>query len=268
LIASMSLFLAKTPPKPDDADNPIRIANCSPMPNEPSAFMKRFNIEAFIVGFGMTEAGIILGNQGQPVHPKSCGKVVDGYQVRLVDNNDIPVAVGQPGELIVRTNLPWAMNAGYWRRPEATAQAWRNGWFHTGDILYCDDEGQYFFADRKKDAVRRRGENISSFEVEREVMAYPDVLEAACVGAPGEFGDDEVKVFVVPKDGINLNPSELIQFLISRMPHFMVPRFIEILETLPKTPSGRVKKYELRDLGNNASTWDRETAGIKVKRNS
>ncbi len=266
LVGTMQDFLIAMPPQPDDADNPLRAVRVTPMVSNPDAFMARFGIEELYSGYGMTETNLVLIDGPKIRKPKSCGKVIERAQVQLVDEQDILVLTGEIGELIVRTELPWRMNAGYWRRPEETAFAWRNGWFHTGDLFYCDDEGYYFFVDRKKDAIRRRGENISSFEVEREVMAYPDVLEVACIGVPAEFGEDEVKIFVVPRKGSKFDAAELIRFLIPRMPYFMVPRFVEVVPEFPKTPTMRIKKYELRARGNRASTWDREGSGITVKR--
>src|SRR5262249_54835403 len=155
---------------------------------------------------------------------------------------------------------------GYHQAPEATARAWRNGWFHTGDAFRVDAEGNYFFVDRMKDAIRRRGENISSFEVETEVAAHPKVREAAAVAVPSEFAEDEVMVAVAPVAGEKLDPRELIEFLIPRMAHFMVPRFVRILPELPKTPTQKVQKHLLRSEGITQDTWDREKAGIRVKR--
>jgi carnitine-CoA ligase len=265
-VGSIGEFLAKMPPKPDDAENPLRLMVVTPMVSDPDAFVARFGLDELIAAYGMTELSAPIVTPWPINDPKSCGKAVEGVQLRLVDENDIPAPVGEVGELIVRTDLPWAINAGYWNRPEETAKAWQNGWFHTGDLFRCDPDGNFFFADRKKDAIRRRGENISSFEVEISVMAYDHVHEVACVGAPGEFGDQEVKVFVVPKEGSNIDPADLIGFLIPRMPYFMVPRYVEIVSELPKTPTMRVKKHELVERGNTANTWDREAAGIKVKR--
>lgn len=259
-------YLESSRPRPDDANNPLRIVMSGPMVKDPAAVMERFGIEKMCATFGSTETYMVFAVRGRLTHPKSCGKKRNGIQVRLVDDHDIPVPPGRVGELIIRTDKPWELFSGYWRNPEATARAWRNGWFHTGDTFFCDEEGNYFFVDRKKDAIRRRGENISSMEVEREVMAYPDVLEAACVAVPAEFGEDEVKVFVTVRDGAEFDPADLIKFLIPKMPHFMVPRYIEVVDEFPKTITDRVKKNELRDLGNSDMTWDREVAGIEVKR--
>ncbi len=158
------------------------------------------------------------------------------------------------------------MNLGYLGNPEATVRVWRNGWFHTGDAFRRDADDNYFFVDRRSDTLRRRGENISSFQVEVEVVAHPDVAEAACVAAPGELGEDEVKILVVPVAGHDLDLVGLIEFLVPRMPHFMVPRYVEVVDELPKTQTMRVQKFLLRQQGNTDRTWDREAAGLKVTR--
>ncbi len=265
LVGSLPEFIFSRPSQPDDVDNPIRWMALGPMVRDPEAFRKRFGIEEMPIGFSMTETSLPLAYNGKITKPRSCGRVRPGVECRIVDEHDIPVPTGEVGELIIRTDLPWEMNQGYWKKPELTAHVWRNGWFHTGDLMFCDADGDYFFADRKKDAIRRRGENISSFEVEREVMAYPEVAEAACIGVPAKFGEDDVKVFVVLNEGLRFEPKALIDFLIPRMPHFMIPRYIEVVSELPKTHSMRVKKFELRSKGNTDATWDREAEGIKVK---
>jgi crotonobetaine/carnitine-CoA ligase len=158
------------------------------------------------------------------------------------------------------------MNHGYYKNPEATAEAWRNGWFHTGDCFRQDEDGFYYFVDRRKDAIRRRGENISSFEVEAEVVAYPAVREAAAYGVPSEVGEDDVMVAVAPVEGHSIDPGELLAFLTGNMAYFMVPRYIRILPELPKTPSAKVQKHLLRDEGVTSDTWDREAHGIRLRR--
>lgn len=146
----------------------------------------------------------------------------------------------------------------YLNEPAATANAWRNGWFHTGDLLWCDPDGDYFFSERLTDSLRRRGENISSQEVEREVRKHPAVAQVACVGVPGDFGEDEVKVFVVPEPGRDCDPADIIRFVEALLPPYMVPRFVEVIAELPQTPSHRVRKSELRARPNSGQTWDRE----------
>jgi crotonobetaine/carnitine-CoA ligase len=187
-------------------------------------------------------------------------------EVRLVDANDCQVPVGSVGEMLVRTDRPFAMNSGYNRNPEATAAAWRNGWFHTGDAFRMDEDGYFYFVDRVKDAIRRRGENISSFEVEVEVCAHPAVREAAVIGVPSEFSEDEVMAIVAPTPGHAISPEDLIRFVQDRLPYFMVPRYIRVLDELPKTPSAKVMKAELRTEGVTQDTWDREKAGIRLRR--
>jgi crotonobetaine/carnitine-CoA ligase len=184
----------------------------------------------------------------------------------VVDEHDMDVPVGTVGELIVRADLPWTMNAGYHNNPEATARAWRNGWFHTGDAFRQDKDGNYYFVDRIKDAIRRRGENISSFEVERELLAFPGVGEAAAVAVPGEHGEDEVMAVVSPVPGQTVDPEGLVQFLIPRMAHFMVPRYVRVLPELPKTPTNKVRKVDFRAEGVTPDTWDRVRAGLVLKR--
>ena len=187
-------------------------------------------------------------------------------ELRLVDANDIEVAPGQVGELIVRTDMPWAMNHGYHNDPEATARAWRNGWFHTGDALRHDTDGNYFFVDRMKDTIRRRGENISSFEVESEIAVHPDVREVAVIGVASSIGEDDVLAVIAPVTDRTIDPASIIEFIRPRLAYYMVPRYIRILNVLPKTPTQKVLKQQLRDEGVTADTWDREQAGIRIKR--
>jgi crotonobetaine/carnitine-CoA ligase len=168
--------------------------------------------------------------------------------------------------MIVRTDRPWAMNSGYYKNPEATAQAWRNGWFHTGDAFRRDDEGSFYFVDRVKDAIRRRGENISSFEVESQVMVHPSVREAAVIGVPSEYSEDEVMAVIALVEGATIDMTELSSFMADKLPYFMVPRYVRLLDDLPKTPTNKVQKAQLRSQGITADTWDREASGIKLKR--
>jgi crotonobetaine/carnitine-CoA ligase len=216
----------------------------------------------------MTEISTPIISEPNPVRRGTCGKPRPGVEVRLVDAQDCEVPTGQIGEMIVRADRPYAMNSGYNRMPEATARAWRNGWFHTGDAFRKDEAGYYYFVDRVKDAIRRRGENISSFEVEVEVCAHPDVREAAAVAVPSAMSEDEVMVIVAPVFGHVIDPEALCQFLSERMPYFMVPRYVRVMDALPKTPSAKVQKAELRSQGITADTWDRERAGMRLKRES
>jgi crotonobetaine/carnitine-CoA ligase len=260
----MPRFLLMQPAREDDARNPLRGVTAAPLSPEIEEFKKRFDVKV-TTGFGMTEVGGILGSDWEAMNWRSCGKVrrgPPGYEVRLVDEHDQPVADGEFGELIVRTDEPWALNSGYHRMPEKTAEAWRNGWFHTGDVFVRDPDGYFYFVDRLKDCIRRRGENISSMEVEAYVQEHPDVLECAAIGVPSEYSEDEVKICVVAKPGAVFTCAELIEFLTPRMPRFMLPRFVELVGELPKTEAtNRIKKAELKKDPLNDKTWDRESAG-------
>jgi crotonobetaine/carnitine-CoA ligase len=176
------------------------------------------------------------------------------------------VARGAVGQLIMRSDTPWSLNAGYYRNPEATAEAWRNGWFHTGDAFRQDEEGNYYFVDRIKDSIRRRGENVSSAEVEFEVNGHPDVKETAAIAVASEFGEDEVMIVVRAVEGRTIDAQGLLMYLLPRMPHYMVPRYIRVVDDFPRTPTQRVQKHLLRKEGVTADTWDRERAGITVRR--
>ncbi|MFZ9405677.1 MAG: AMP-binding protein, partial [Burkholderiaceae bacterium] len=264
LLGVMAGFLEKLPPRPDDADSPLRLAFMVPLAGDIAAFSQRFGCTIYTI-FNMTEVSTPIISGPNPLVRGTCGQMREGVEVRLVDEHDCEVPLGTVGEMIIRTDRPWAMNSGYFRNPEATARAWRNGWFHTGDAFRKDEAGFYFFVDRMKDAIRRRGENISSFEVEAEVMAHPAVREAAAIGVPNEVSEEDVLVVIAPVDGEAVDPAELLEFLRPRMAHFMLPRYVRLLPELPKTPTSKVLKHELRQQGITADTWDRERAGVKVK---
>lgn len=265
LLGVMTGFLLKEPPSPSDRDHPLRRILMVPYTEDGPRFAERFGTTVYTV-FNMTEISCPTVSEPNPRTPFTCGKVRAGVQVRLVDENDCEVPVSQVGEMIIRTDRPWALNHGYYGNPEATAKAWRNGWFHTGDAFRRDAEGNFYFVDRMKDAIRRRGENISSFEVESEVATHPDVREAAAIPVPNELSEDDVMVVVAPTPGRTIDPAALIEYLRPRMAHFMVPRYVRILPELPKTPTQKVQKHVLRAEGITADTWDREKAGIRISR--
>jgi crotonobetaine/carnitine-CoA ligase len=188
------------------------------------------------------------------------------FEVRLVDDDDTDVAVGEIGEIVCRPNGPNLMFAGYWRRPEATLSVFQNLWFHTGDLARLDDDGFLYFVDRKKDYLRRRGENISSFELERTFVAHESVKDVAVHAVPSEQGEDDVKVTAVLQEGATLTEEHLCRWAVERVPYFALPRYIEFRDDLPRNPVGRVLKYQLRDDGVTATTWDREAAGFEFER--
>jgi crotonobetaine/carnitine-CoA ligase len=184
----------------------------------------------------------------------------DWFDIRLVDSKtDLEVPIGQIGELVVRPKFPWTTCQGYFGMPEKTSEAFRNLWFHTGDGLKRDQDGWYYFVDRLKDAIRRRGENISSFEVEQALLSHPSIGEIAAIGvdADQEAGEDEVMVFVILEDEMTLTAEQLWDYANSQLPYFAVPRYVHFISELPKTPSEKVRKIELREIGVNESTHDR-----------
>jgi crotonobetaine/carnitine-CoA ligase len=263
----MSHYLLSLPQSPDDSKHALRYCAVSPLPRDIAAFCTRFGVK-ISSGYSQTEISgpIVIPGWVTAGDPTSCGRLRQGwpfYEVRIVDELDQEVPVGQPGELSVRTGAPWTLNSGYFGQPEATLSALRNGWFHTGDALRCDAEGNYFFIDRMKDAIRKSGENISSFEVEAIANSHPAVMESAAVAVPAETTEDEIKLFVVRKIGEDVTPADLVTFMATRMPRFMVPRFLEFIDELPRTPTLRVKKNELR-ARLDGDVWDRISANLKL----
>lgn len=265
LLGTMAGFLTGQPESPADREHSLRLVMVLPLAQDARLLKARFGFDVFTV-FNMSEISAPIRSGLNPTVRGAAGTLRLGVQARIVDEFDCPVPDGSVGELTLRTDVPWTISHGYNSMPEATAKAWRNGWFHTGDAFRRDAEGNYFFVDRTKDAIRRRGENISSFEVEAEVAAHEAVLEAAVVGVPNEVSEEDVLVIVALKPDAQLDPSQLIEFLVPRMPHFMVPRYVRIVEALPKTPTAKVEKHLLRDQGITGDTWDRERAGIQIKR--
>ncbi len=265
LVGSMVTFLASRPAADNDRDNPLRRILVAPVNHMLVDLAARHDFEYF-TGFGMGEAPIPLISELNPTLLGCCGTSRSGIECRIVDSHDLEVQPGETGELVIRSDLPWSMNHGYVGMPEATCDAWRNGWFHTGDAFRQDADGNYYFVDRIKDSIRRRGENISSVEVEAAVMQHPTVQDAAAIPVPSDLGEDEVMIVVQPREGEQVVAQELIQLLSEILPYFMVPRYIRIMSDLPKTPTNKVRKFLLREQGVTKDTWDREAAGIKLKR--
>lgn len=247
----------------------IRRIGAAPFPAElQAAWKKRFgDCSTGVPGYGLTEASLLTSAVfGEACAPGASGKRNEWFDVRIVDDNDVEQPAGTSGEVIVRPLQPHVMFEGYWRRPEDTLKVMRNQWFHTGDIGKFDEDGFFYFVDRKKDYLRRRGENISSFEMETAFRAHPGILDVAVHAVPSEFTEDEVKVTAILQPGVELSEEQLCHWAIDQLPYFAVPRFIEFRAELPRNPVGRVLKYELRDEGVTRSTWDREAAGIVLKK--
>jgi crotonobetaine/carnitine-CoA ligase len=266
LVSSMVPFLLAQPERPAERQHGIRTMVAAPLPAAMTEFQQRFGVEHITTFYGSTEVSNCLGySPGQPVVPGSCGTVRPGFGLRVADEADVEVPVGQTGQLLVRHQEPWKISCGYQGDPETSAAAWRNGWFHTGDLFYRDEDGVYYFVDRATDSLRRRGENVSSAEVEAELLRCPGVAEAACVAVPAA-ADDDIKVWLVPDQGVELDLEKIFRTLAESMAHFMVPRYLEVTDELPRTPTARVRKYLLRERGNTASTWDSVAQGLVVTR--
>jgi crotonobetaine/carnitine-CoA ligase len=266
LLGAMVNMLLAQPAGDDDRSHEVTIALA---PGTPAAlhapFAQRFGVE-LRDGFGSTETNHITGVAGDPVRPGSLGRALDEFELGVRDGDDNPVADGEPGELVVRARHPFSTATGYFGMPEETAHAWRGGWFHTGDRVVRDAEGWFRFVDRAKDAIRRRGENISSLEVEQVLLEHPAVSAAAVFPVPSELAEDEVMAAVVPAAGAEIDPLELVRFCEPRIAYFAIPRYIDIVAELPLTENGKVRKADLRERGRSEATWDRERSGYRLRR--
>ena len=265
-VGVMMDFVWQQPARPDDSDNDLRCIFAAPTASGIlEAFKQRFDVEAFVEVFGLTETCMpILSPYGEDRPPGAAGLANSNwFDVRLVDpETDEEVPVGELGELVVRARHPWTQSVGYYNMPEATQEAWRNLWWHTGDGLRRDADGWYYFVDRLNDAIRRRGENISSYEVEQALLTHPDIAEVAVVAVPAdqEAGEDEVLAVIVVEPGAEIDASALWAFADRRLPYFAVPRYLRFIPELPKTPSEKVRKVELRAAGVEEGSHDRGPA--------
>jgi len=265
-IGGMLTILMKQPRREDDSDNPARATFGGAAPREIwQDFEKRFNVK-ILEGFGLTETGgLCLHNPPGKIKVGSIGIPASSYELTIWDINGCEVPIGQTGEIVVRERVPRSMFLGYYKQPDKTEEAWNGGWFHTGDSGYRDEDGYFHFVDRIKDCIRRRGENISSFEIEKIINSHPKVLESAAVAVPSELGEDEIKAYIILRPNEELKPEELIGFCEERMAYFMLPRYVEFIKEFPKTPTERTQKFELRKMGI-GNAWDREKSGYKLRR--
>ena len=262
LVGVMSYFMWNAPVVPEEKEHEVKLVLGSPAPHDIiEDFMERFDIK-FMEGYGLTEVGqCTFMRPGEPFRIGSCGKESPGYEIKIVNpDTDEELPPDTPGELVLRPRIPNICLHYYHKMPEKTVSDFRNFWFHTGDLCRKDDDGYIFFMDRVKDYIRRRGENISSFEVENMVSSHPKINEAAAIAVKvdeeGRYSEDEVMIVVVKENDENLDPKEIIEFLKPIMPKFMIPRFIRFRDTLPKTPTNRVQKAKLREEGVTGDTWD------------
>jgi crotonobetaine/carnitine-CoA ligase len=260
-------MLWSLPPDPRDADVPIRFISAAPIAKENyQGIRERYHCEIVIM-YGLTEAfPLTVKTVRDPDVPGASGRANPNFDVRILDTDDVEVPTGEVGEIACRPLGPHVMSEGYLGQPAVSLARSRNLWFHTGDLGRMDGDGNLYYVDRSKDAMRRRGENISSFEVEQSVLTHPAVAEAAAIGVPSELGEDDVLVCVVLADRAAFEVTEFLDHCSARMPYFAVPRYVDVLDALPKNALGRVTKDDLRARGVSAAAWDREAAGYVVQR--
>jgi crotonobetaine/carnitine-CoA ligase len=270
-LGAMHMFLWKAPERLDDRDNPLRVMQAVPMPADIKApFEQRFGVKILGTGYGQSECMVITTEAGRDgeVPPNSMGFPLDDTDVRLFDDNDNEVPQGEVGEVRIRPLEAHVVCNGYLDDAKATANAWRGEWFCTGDLARKDKNGAFYFADRKKDAIRFAGRNISTMEVESIVRKHPDVADVAAFGIPAEeiAGEEELKIDVILTNNKNVSHEALARFINENAPHYFVPRYINFVRKLPYTPTNKVQKFKLREKGLDEGTWDRKTSTFEVQR--
>jgi carnitine-CoA ligase len=268
-LGAMHMYLLEAPERPDDRDNPVRCAVPNPMPwDVVPVFKERFGIEKVFQMYGQSEVAtriLFADDDGTPWRANALGRPVWWLDVKLVDDNDEEVPVGEVGEIVVRPKEPFLIYEGYLNNPEFTLSTWRNLWHHTGDLARIEDDGQWFFADRKKDYIRHKGRNISMTEVEDVMRRHPSVVEVAAYGIVAEIDSEaELAVAVVVRDETSCE--DLARFVNEHAPYYFVPRYMELLDAIPHNAQFKVNKLALRKRGVTATTWDRDAAGFQVLR--
>jgi len=266
-IGGIPKMLLNQPKKPDDRDHTCRLAVGGGLTKDVwEEFQDRFNIDLVEV-YGMTECYCCLASPYDEVRVGSCGKRVTGWDVKIVDDDDMECTAGTSGEIICRPerDKAWLGTTGYYNMPEATAKLFKNLWIHTGDLGHMDEDGYFYFQGRKKESIRRRGENITPHDIEKAIGEHPSVMQIAVVGVPSEVGEEEVKASIVLREGEELDPVGVMKWCEERLAYFMIPRFVEFRDSLPMTGSERVEKYKLKEEGV-ANCWDREKEGYVLKR--
>ncbi len=267
-VGVMAQAILAQPTRPGERDYHFRMASWVPLaPEYQQQFEERFGTPVIAEGYGQTECVPISASYalGERVR-SSAGLTAPLVDVRIVDENDCPVSVGEAGEIVIRPRVPEATFQGYWNKPAETVDTWRDLWHHTGDFGRLDAAGFLSFVDRKKDVIRRRGENVSSMQLEQVIRTLPGVADVAVCAVPSPLGDDDIKACVVPESGLAVTPESLFEFLRDRVPYFAIPRYLQVREELPLNALGRVMKHVLRAEGITADAWDLETLGLTVPR--
>src|SRR4029079_10033864 len=252
-----------------EANTSLRLMGAAPLPVTLDELIReRFGIETFSGAYGVTEASLISWQPpGMRNRPNAAGVVNEEYfDVRIFDDDDNELARNSDGEIVVRPKRPHVMFEGYWGRPEARVATSRTWWSTPGDIGTIDDDDSLYFVDRKSDYLRRRGENISSFEVERVLMGHGSIADVAVHAVLSQLTEDDLKLTATLEEGASLTEEDLFRWCIDQLPYFALPRYIEFRPELPRSPVGRVLKRELRTEGVTPSTWDAEAADISYEK--
>lgn len=257
LLGAMAVILMRAPPSDADRDNPVRVCQCIPMVPDREAFERRFDMR-LVTGYGQTETSFVTLDTVDDTRPGSCGRPHPDWQVAIVDEADRPLPPGSIGEIVSRPTKSWSMFSGYYRAEAKTVQTLRNLWYHSGDAGFMDKDGWLYFKHRLNEAIRRRGENISAYEVETVAEKHPDIVESAAFGIPSEFTEEDIMVVALRRAGSTVEPGELLDHFRDLAPRHMVPRYIEITDTpLPRTPTEKVARNTLRQRGVGPATFDR-----------
>lgn len=266
LLGAMAAILLAQPKTAEDDSHRVRVALGGGVPaqfHEP--FRERFGVP-LVDGYGSTETNFAFASPIPAIRPGTMGYLAEGVEARIVDADDAELPAGQAGELVLRSSEPFAFATGYFGMPDKTVEAWRNLWFHTGDRVVRDPDGHYRFIDRMKDSIRRRGENVSSWEVEQTILAHPAVAACAVYPLPSALGEDEVAAAVQLEPDQVLDPVDVVRHCEGRIAYFAIPRFVRFVAQMPLTENGKVKKVALREAGVTPDTWDREAAAYRLRR--
>ena len=266
LLGAMASMLLAQPKNANDSAHRLRVALGGGVPPQiHGPFLQRFGVP-LVDGYGSTETNFVFAGAIPSDRPGTMGYLADGIEALVVDENDSALPDGQAGELLLRAREPFAFAAGYFGMPEKTVEAWRNLWFHSGDRVVRDSDGHYRFIDRMKDSIRRRGENVSSWEVEQAIQSHPAVAACAIYPLPSELGEDEVAAAILLEPGQPLEPVDIVRHCEGQIAYFAIPRYVRILSQMPLTENGKIKKGVLREAGVTTDTWDREAAGVRLRR--
>ncbi|MEO8525924.1 MAG: ATP-dependent acyl-CoA ligase [Caldimonas sp.] len=259
LLGAMVPILLAQPVSRAEREHRVRIGLGPGVPASANAAFRERTGVPLLEGYGSTETNFVIACSPDRPRPGCMGWLRPGFEARVVDALDAELPAGKAGELVLRADEPFAFSSGYFGKPEATVAAWRNLWFHTGDRVVREADGAFRFVDRLKDAIRRRGENISSYEVEQVLQSHPAVAAVAVYPVRSELAEDEVMAALIARPGETLDPAELARFCATRLPYFAIPRYVDIVADLPRTENGKVQKYKLRERGVTPAAWDRQS---------